>query len=108
MIRRRSEARRTAKALKDRSQTYPILLTRTPYGASGKKYGSDNLPEKLGFFGREWLTRVGFIFVEQDDLVGNRLTRRASRISLRRVPNTLGWCGGMGRRYDSNSRASNT
>jgi putative CocE/NonD family hydrolase len=47
---------------KDDSQTYPILLKRTPY--SVKPYGADQYPENLGpslLFGKE-----GYIFVYQD------------------------------------------
>jgi putative CocE/NonD family hydrolase len=47
---------------KDDSQTYPILLKRTPY--SVKPYGVDQYPENLGpspLFGKE-----GYIFVYQD------------------------------------------
>ena len=51
---------------KDRSKPLPFILARTPYGSSGQLYGSDKLPENLGFFGREPLTKEGFIFVQQD------------------------------------------
>jgi uncharacterized protein len=47
---------------KDDSQTYPILLKRTPYSA--KPYGTDQYPTNLGpspLFGKE-----GYIFVYQD------------------------------------------
>ena len=47
---------------KDDSQTYPILLKRTPYSA--RPYGADQYPENLGpspLFARE-----GYIFVYQD------------------------------------------
>jgi putative CocE/NonD family hydrolase len=47
---------------KDQSQTYPILLTRTPY--SVKPYGADQYPANLGpspLFGK-----AGYIFVYQD------------------------------------------
>ncbi len=47
---------------KEDSQTYPILLKRTPY--SVKPYGADQYPENLGpstLFGKE-----GYIFVYQD------------------------------------------
>lgn len=47
---------------KDDSQSYPILLKRTPYSA--KPYGADQYPENLGpspLFGKE-----GYIFVYQD------------------------------------------
>ncbi len=49
-------------APKDRSKTYPILLTRTPYSVA--PYGVDRYPKSLGpkdAFGRE-----GYIFVYQD------------------------------------------
>jgi putative CocE/NonD family hydrolase len=47
---------------KDDSQSYPILMKRTPYSA--KPYGADQYPENLGpsaLFGKE-----GYIFVYQD------------------------------------------
>ena len=47
---------------KDDSQTYPILMKRTPY--SVRPYGADQYPENLGpspLFGKE-----GYIFVYQD------------------------------------------
>jgi putative CocE/NonD family hydrolase len=47
---------------KDDSESYPILLKRTPYSA--KPYGADQYPENLGpspLFGKE-----GYIFVYQD------------------------------------------
>jgi putative CocE/NonD family hydrolase len=47
---------------KDDSQTYPIMLKRTPY--SVRPYGADQYPSKLGpssLFGKE-----GYIFVYQD------------------------------------------
>ncbi len=47
---------------KDDSQSYPMLLKRTPYSA--KPYGADQYPENLGpspLFGKE-----GYIFVYQD------------------------------------------
>ncbi len=49
-------------APKDDSQSYPILLKRTPYSA--KPYGADQYPENLGpspLFGK-----AGYIFVYQD------------------------------------------
>jgi len=47
---------------KDRSQSYPILMRRTPYGVS--PYGEGSYPTILG--PSELLTRQGFIFVLQD------------------------------------------
>src|SRR5580692_10203119 len=47
---------------KDTSQTYPFLLSRTPYGIA--PYGVDHYPKRLGP-GSGFL-RDGFIFVEQD------------------------------------------
>ena len=47
---------------KDTSQTYPFLLSRTPYGIA--PYGVDHYPKRLGP-GSSFL-RDGFIFVEQD------------------------------------------
>src|SRR5262249_47267823 len=47
---------------KDDSQTYPILMRRTPYGIG--PYGADQYPNDLGpsaLFGKE-----GYIFVYQD------------------------------------------
>ncbi len=48
-------------APKDTSQTYPILLTRTPYSVA--PYGVDRYPGDLG---AEQFAREGFIFVRQD------------------------------------------
>jgi hypothetical protein len=47
---------------KDASKTYPILMTRTPYGVA--PYGTDNYPKTL--FPGEGFERDGFIFVYQD------------------------------------------
>lgn len=47
---------------KDASKTYPILMTRTPYGV--EPYGADNYPKTL--FPGEEFERDGFIFVYQD------------------------------------------
>src|SRR6185312_7400158 len=47
---------------KDTSKTYPILMTRTPYGV--EPYGADNYPKTL--FPGEEFERDGFIFVYQD------------------------------------------
>ncbi len=47
---------------KDTSKTYPILMTRTPYGVA--PYGADNYPKTL--FPGEGFERDGFIFVYQD------------------------------------------
>ncbi|GAB4243701.1 MAG: CocE/NonD family hydrolase [Acidobacteriota bacterium] len=47
---------------KDRSRTYPILMTRTPYSVA--PYGADHFPEKLG--PSELFAPEGFIFVYQD------------------------------------------
>jgi len=47
---------------KDHSQTYPILMTRTPYSVS--PYGVDNYREKLG--PSDGFEKDGFIFVYQD------------------------------------------
>lgn len=47
---------------KDTSKTYPILMTRTPYGVA--PYGTDNYPKTL--FPGEEFERDGFIFVLQD------------------------------------------
>ena len=47
---------------KDTSQSYPILMTRTPY--SVKPYGVDQYPDKLGPTPR--FSKEGFIFVYQD------------------------------------------
>jgi putative CocE/NonD family hydrolase len=49
-------------APKDNSQTYPILLTRTPYGC--KPYGEDLYPEPAGPL--DYYARDKFIFVFQD------------------------------------------
>jgi len=49
-------------APKDNSQTYPILLTRTPYGC--KPYGEDLYPEPAGPL--DYYARERFIFVFQD------------------------------------------
>jgi len=49
-------------APKDKSQTYPFLLTRTPYSVG--PYGVDNYREALG--PSEQFEREGFIFVYQD------------------------------------------
>jgi predicted acyl esterase len=47
---------------KDDSQTYPILLTRTPYSCA--PYGVDKYPEKLG--PSPLFQKAGYIFVYQD------------------------------------------
>jgi putative CocE/NonD family hydrolase len=47
---------------KDASQTYPFLLTRTPYSVA--PYGIDNYPRTLG--PSEHFEKDGFIFVYQD------------------------------------------
>lgn len=47
---------------KDRSQTYPILLRRTPYSVA--PYGTDNYPDELG--PAESFVNEGFIFAYQD------------------------------------------
>ena len=47
---------------KDASKTYPILMTRTPYGVA--PYGTDSYPKTL--FPGEGFERDGFIFVYQD------------------------------------------
>ncbi|MGA2865187.1 MAG: CocE/NonD family hydrolase [Verrucomicrobiota bacterium] len=47
---------------KDDSQTWPILLTRTPYGL--KPYGADNYTERSGSF--ETFAKDTFILVTQD------------------------------------------
>jgi putative CocE/NonD family hydrolase len=47
---------------KDASQTYPFLLSRTPYGIA--PYGVDHYPKRLG--PAPSFLRDGFIFVEQD------------------------------------------
>jgi putative CocE/NonD family hydrolase len=47
---------------KDHSQTYPILLMRTPY--SVRPYGADQYPEKLG--PSPLFARAGYIFAYQD------------------------------------------
>jgi putative CocE/NonD family hydrolase len=49
-------------APKDSSQTYPILLTRTPYGC--KPYGEDLYPEPVGPM--DYFAKEKFIFVLQD------------------------------------------
>ena len=46
----------------DRSETYPILLFRTPY--SVRPYGADRYRERLGPYGE--MAREGYIFVYQD------------------------------------------
>jgi len=47
---------------KDDSQTYPILMTRTPYSVA--PYGIDRYPARLG--PSELFSKEGFIFVYQD------------------------------------------
>src|SRR5579885_1876622 len=47
---------------KDHSQTYPILLMRTPY--SVRPYGADNYPENLN--PSPLFARAGYIFAYQD------------------------------------------
>ena len=47
---------------KDDSQTYPILMQRTPYSVA--PYGIDNYPTRLG--PSDLFTKEGFIFVYQD------------------------------------------
>lgn len=53
-------------APKDTSRTYPIILARTPYEASSKCAGTPNMPEKLGYQGKDPLPGDGFIFMQQD------------------------------------------
>ncbi len=48
---------------RDTSKTYPILFTRTPYGAVGRNYGPEGYPPALI---SEPATRDGFILVTQD------------------------------------------
>jgi len=47
---------------KDTTQTYPVILKRTPYGA--KPYGLDTLPKRI--LHNEELVKSGYIFVIQD------------------------------------------
>src|SRR5438270_5641598 len=47
---------------KDQSQTYPILITRTPY--SVRPYGPDQYPDQ--FRPSTLFTKAGYIFVYQD------------------------------------------
>src|SRR5690349_14031994 len=47
---------------KDDSQTYPMLLTRTPYSCA--PYGVDKYPDKLG--PSPLFQKAGYIFVYQD------------------------------------------
>lgn len=49
-------------APKDKSRTYPVLLSRTPY--SVRPYGTDNYRDRLGQ--SDLYMREGFIFVYQD------------------------------------------
>ncbi len=49
-------------APRDQSQTYPIMLVRTPY--SCQPYGPNTYPQKIG--PSKYLERDGFIFVKQD------------------------------------------
>jgi putative CocE/NonD family hydrolase len=47
---------------KDQSQSYPILMKRTPY--SSRPYGADKFPSRLG--PNKYLMQDGYIFVYQD------------------------------------------
>ena len=72
---------------KDRSQTYPILLTRTPYGV--KPYGSDHYPNLdeprtlRNFAPSKAMVRDGFIFVHQD--VRGRMMSEGEFVDVRPV-----------------------
>ncbi|MBE3072683.1 MAG: CocE/NonD family hydrolase [Acidobacteria bacterium] len=64
-------------APKDQSQTYPILLTRTPYSVA--PYGEDKYPATLG--PSDLFARDGYIFVYQD--VRGRLMSEGAFVNVR-------------------------
>ncbi len=64
-------------APKDQSQTYPILLKRTPYSVA--PYGEDKYPETLG--PSDLFARDGYIFVCQD--VRGRLMSEGTFVNVR-------------------------
>jgi uncharacterized protein len=65
---------------KDRSRTYPILLTRTPY--SVQPYGADNYPKRLHRFApSSHFVRAGYVFVHQD--VRGRLMSEGTFVDVR-------------------------
>ncbi len=70
---------------KDRARTYPILLTRTPYGCA--PYGVDNYPDLKNaramarFAPSPLLVRDGYIFVHQD--VRGRMMSEGTFVDVR-------------------------
>jgi putative CocE/NonD family hydrolase len=62
---------------KDQSQTYPVLLNRTPYGIA--PYGVDNYPASLG--PSELFARDLYIFVNQD--VRGRMMSEGDFVNMR-------------------------